>query len=204
MAVTKNPSKCTRLESVSLDIFCIGRQVQALAWSSIDESVVPAPDWDFTHIWSISGFLSLGIVVDIRSQERKERQTSWWKWWCGIKGRDICYIVNKIGVLNLQMKNEMKNGFKNGEIMKNGSRGLFSENLIFWLFFELICCLIFHEKWNEKWIEKWTKNATVNYTNIYIARAVLNSSYQFCRDAWDLLFLLFTSCLSFYIKEVGG
>jgi hypothetical protein len=64
------------------------------------------------------------------------------------------------------MKNEMKNGFKNGEIMKNGLRGLFSENLIFWLFFELICRLIFHEKWNEKWIEKWTKNATVNYTNV--------------------------------------
>jgi hypothetical protein len=30
-------------------------------------------------------------------------------------------LVNEIGVLNLQMKNEMKNGFKNGEIMKNGS-----------------------------------------------------------------------------------
>jgi len=30
-------------------------------------------------------------------------------------------LVNEIGVLNLQMKNEMKNSFKNGEIMKNGS-----------------------------------------------------------------------------------
>jgi hypothetical protein len=49
-----------------------------------------------------------------------------------IKGRDRCEArVDEIGVLNLQMKNEMKNGFKNGEIMKNGLRGLFSENLIF-------------------------------------------------------------------------
>ena len=190
MTVTKNPSKCTRLESVSLDIFCIGRQVQALAWSSIDESVVPAPDWDFTHIWSISGFLSLGIVVDIRSQERKERQTSWWKWWCGIKGRDICEArVNEIGVLNLQMKKEMKNSFKNGEIMKNGLRGLFSENLIFRLFFELVSHLIFHEKWNEKWIEKWTKNGTVNYTIVLVGhhdvfhfRDRLSMNYEFAED----------------------
>src|ERR1700678_3473752 len=72
-----------------------------------------------------------------------------------LKGRDRCKArVDEIRVLNLQMKNEMKNGFKNGEIMKNGLRGLFSENLIFQLFFELISHLIFHEKLNEKWIEK--------------------------------------------------
>jgi hypothetical protein len=39
-----------------------------------------------------------------------------------IKARDRCEArVDEIGVINLQMKNEMKNGFKNGEIMKNGS-----------------------------------------------------------------------------------
>src|ERR1700678_2883300 len=83
--------------------------------------------------------------IQINKQKHVSQSRS--RWVLLLKGRDRCEVrVDEIGVLNLQMKNEMKNSFKNGEIMKNGSRGLFSENLIFRLFFELVSHLIFHEK----------------------------------------------------------